>query len=169
MSKIYKISFVFLLLIALLSSYIILSAQKIDTKQAINKNTQKNDEKENNPKVVAIPMKIQEDEYTESIDKITKEYQSFIDSVNEEIKAEQIDSETVYPIFNHNDTVTIEKINKNLNNTLVPGKYKEFHLLLSRSLLKLSSYINTSNPNDMLAGLRLFEQAREEYDRLDIG
>ena len=98
-----------------------------------------------------------------------KEYQDFIKSLNEKIDSKQTDLENIYTIFDPKDSIAIETINKNLSNTKVPVKFKEFHLLFSRSLLRLSSYISTANPDDMLAGLELFDQAKEEYSELDIG
>ena len=166
MSKTSKASLLLLLLAISISTYLAMSAQKVDTAQIkINDSLNKIVPEE----IVMIPIDIQEDRYAEDINRITEEYQSFIDSIDQQDNTKELDSETSYVVFGQNDKITINGINENLKNISVPSKYKEFHLLLSRSLLKLSAYINTSNPKDMLAGLELFEEAREEYMKLDIG
>ncbi len=170
MSKIQKALISFLLLAILLLVYILLNAQKVDTKSTQNiRDLQEKGKVETERQEVPISSELQEERYRKSIDKIVKDYQSFIDYVNQKIDSKIANTDAVYTIFNASDTLTIEQIDKDLKSTLVPERFKDFHLLLSRSLLKLSSYLNASNPEDMLAGLELLEQAREEFDKLDIG
>ncbi len=169
MSKICKTSLIFSFLIILLFAYILVSAQKINTKQARIGDIKNNAKEEIAQNLTIIPTEIQEKEYTKSINEISKDYQSFIDNVNKKIDLEQLDADNMYMIFTDNETAKMEQIHDDLESVLVPEKYKEFHLLFSRSLLKLSIYIDTSDPKDMLTGLELFEQAREEYNRLNIG
>ncbi len=169
MLKIHKFFLSFILLIIILFAYILVSAQKIDTKQDNLSTTKNKINNQTNKQTTPISREMQEDRYVKNISKLSDEYQSFLNSLNQKPKLKQLDSESAYIVFDLIEKDKIEKISENLENTLVPSKYKNFHLLLSRSLLRLSSYINTSNQKDMLAGIDLFEKAKEEYDVLDVG
>ncbi len=169
MSKIHKISLYFLFLSILIIFYFLIFSQKVNTKKIINQNFKNVNNKTVFEQKTLTSTKTREKEYIAVINKFTKEYENFINSLNKKIDLAQADGEDSYVIFDKDDLTTIEKLSKNLSDILVPARYKNFHLLLSRSLLNLSSYINSSNPDEMLTGLKLLDQAKEEYDKLNIG
>jgi len=166
MPKTYKFFLAPLCLTIFLCAYILLSAQKINTKETESELTKIDKNNFATEKALVVSSEVQEDRYIKNINKLSDEYQSFINNINKKSKLEHLDSESAYLIFGVNEKNAIEKINKTLEDTLVPSKYKDFHLLLSRSLLKLSSYVNNSNPKDMLLGVELFEEAKLAYDAL---
>jgi hypothetical protein len=61
---------------------------------------------------------------------------------------------------------SLEKIHLSFSKERVPTKYKDFHLLFSRSLLKFSSYLEKSDLKEIAEGRKLLEEAKNEYNQI---
>lgn len=105
-----------------------------------------------------------ENEYIEKIKKITDDYQSLIDSLN--AKTKETNNSSSKEVLSKENLQELENINIKLEKIKVPTKYKNFHLILSMSIFSLSQYVSTSNPEEMIKGFKLFQDAKEEYDNI---
>lgn len=111
--------------------------------------------------VISKTNKELESDYNTEIKKIVFDLEKVLENLSEDIA----DADIAYI---ESEDQKINTLRTQLSKTKVPKKYKSVHLLFSRSLLKLSTYLNTTNPEDMLAGVQLFEEAIDNYENLNI-
>ncbi|PLX27918.1 hypothetical protein C0583_01625 [Candidatus Parcubacteria bacterium] len=151
------------LLIIIFVSIFLLQAKKIDNKVT-------NDNQSDNLIVQqiskSIPMEEQEQAYKQEATIIVEEYQLFIESLNTKIDAVANSDEVILALESEGEK--LQTINNDFSNLIVPKRFKDYHLLMSRSMFLLASYLDTNNPDDMLNGLDLYENAQEELENLSI-
>jgi hypothetical protein len=114
-------------------------------------------------KIPSPPLEIplSEKEYVEKASSAVELFQEFTDSL-----LVKNNSGADIASSSESEKKKIESINIVLNEAKVPTRFKSFHLLFSRSLLKFSGYLESRKEDERKAGLELFGQAKSEYERL---
>ncbi len=161
MSRINKLTIIFLILAVLLIICLIVFSQQINFGDNQDIVVQKHVSAKQNHEAVAFY--VQEEKYLKLIEGVIEQCQLLLSSINGDIDKDKVNITDI----KHKDVVAIEKIDKELKSVKVPSKYKDFHLLLSRSLANVNLYLNSANPQYMSACTDLFNQAKEVLNSVE--